>query len=143
MVLVTPEGYVHPDGAQRPINLAGFYIHSAIHKARPEAVTAAHCHSIHARTWSVFGRPIDIVTQDSCVFYNNLSVYRYVNYPEVPLLAYMLTRIACRNFGGIVLAAEEGKRIAEALGPKNKAVLLQVFCIPILFTTYTHCLSIL
>jgi len=105
LVLVTPEGYVHPDGAQRPINIAGFYIHSAIHKARPEAVAAAHCHSIHARTWSVFGKPIDCVTQDSCVFYENLSVYR--------------------NFGGIVLAAEEGKRIAEALGPKNKAVILQ------------------
>lgn len=105
LVLVNSEGYVDPDGAQLPINTAGFYIHSAIHEARPDVAAAAHCHSIHARTWSVFGKPIDIVTQDSCVFYDNLSVYQ--------------------NFGGVVLAAQEGKNIAEALGPKNKAVILQ------------------
>ncbi|GJJ08672.1 hypothetical protein Clacol_002891 [Clathrus columnatus] len=105
LVLVDPEGYVTEGGAQLPINAAGFHIHTAIHKARPDIMAAAHCHSIHARTWSTMGRPIDILTQDACIFHNNLSVYK--------------------SFGGIVLAAEEGRRIAEALGPKNKAVLLQ------------------
>ncbi|KAF8518472.1 class II aldolase/adducin N-terminal [Gautieria morchelliformis] len=105
LVLVDPEGYVTEDGAQLPINAAGFYIHTAIHKARPDIEAAAHCHSIHARTWSVFGKPIELLTQDSCVFYQNLSVYK--------------------SFGGIVLASEEGERIAKAIGPTNKAVLLQ------------------
>ncbi|KAF8507569.1 class II aldolase/adducin N-terminal [Hysterangium stoloniferum] len=105
LVLVDPEGYVTEDGAQLPINAAGFYIHSAIHEARPDVQAAAHCHSIHARAWSVFGKPIDMLTQDSTIFYNNLSVYA--------------------NFGGVVLAHEEGARIAKAIGPKNKAVLLQ------------------
>lgn len=105
LVLVTPEGYVHPDGAQLPINTAGFHIHTAIHDARPEIQAAAHCHSLHGKAWSVFGKPIDIMTQDACLFYDNCAVYK--------------------NFGGIVLAPEEGKNIAEALGPKSKACILQ------------------
>ncbi|ORY21037.1 class II aldolase/adducin N-terminal [Naematelia encephala] len=105
LVLVTPDGYVHPLGAQRPINMAGFYIHSAIHHARPEVQAAGHCHSLHGKTWSAFGLPVDITTQDSCLFYDNQAVYR--------------------NFGGIVLAAEEGANIAQALGPKNKCCILQ------------------
>lgn len=36
------------------------------------------------------------MTQDACLFYENLSVYT--------------------DFGGIVLAAEEGANIAKALG---------------------------
>lgn len=121
LVLVTPEGYVHKLGAQLPINvsvdrqfytqsayrsqMAGFYIHSAIHHARPEVEAAGHCHSLHGKAWSSFGRPVDITTQDSCLFYDNQAVYH--------------------NFGGIVLAAEEGANIARALGPKNKCCILQ------------------
>ncbi|KAJ3757509.1 class II aldolase/adducin N-terminal [Lentinula raphanica] len=105
LVLVGPDGHVSPHGAQLPINSSGFYIHSAIHKARPDVKAAAHCHSLHGKTWSAFGRPIDILTQDSCLFYDNLGVYQ--------------------NFGGVVLAEEEGKNIAEALGPKWKACILQ------------------
>ncbi|GAA6041704.1 hypothetical protein JCM8097_003091 [Rhodosporidiobolus ruineniae] len=105
LVLVTPEGYVSPEGAQLPINTAGFYIHSAIHKERPEIQSIAHCHSLNGKAWSAFGRPIDILTQDSCLFYNNLAVYK--------------------SFGGVVLAAEEGTNIARALGPKNRTAILQ------------------
>ena len=105
-MLVTPEGHVHPTiGAQLPINAAGFYIHSAIHKARPEIQAIGHCHSVHGKAWSAFGRPVDITNQDSCMFYDNLAVYK--------------------SFGGIVLAAEEGARIAAAMGPKNRCAILQ------------------
>lgn len=105
LVLVSPDGYVTPYGAQLPINTAGFYIHSAIHHARPSIKAAAHCHSLSGKAYSAFGLPIDTLTQDSCLFYDNLSVYD--------------------SFGGIVLAQEEGARIAEALGPKNKACILK------------------
>ncbi|TFL02986.1 class II aldolase/adducin N-terminal [Pterulicium gracile] len=105
LVLVSPEGYVTPHGAQLPINTAGFHIHSAIHKARPDVVAAAHCHSLHGKAWSTFGRCIDIMTQDACLFYDNLKVYS--------------------NFGGIVLAPQEGENIARALGAKAKACILQ------------------
>jgi len=105
LVLVGPDGYVTPHGAQLPINTAGYIIHSAIHEARPDVVAAAHCHSLYGKAWSVFGRPIDILQQDGCIFHHNLSVYA--------------------NYGGVVLAAEEGHNIAAALGPKNKACILQ------------------
>ncbi|KAG6887623.1 hypothetical protein C0995_013953 [Termitomyces sp. Mi166 len=105
LVLVDPNGRPSPYGAQLPINNAGFFIHSAIHQARPDVKAAAHCHSIHGKAWSVFGKPIEITTQDACVFYDNHSVYD--------------------NFGGVVLASEEGKNIARALGPKNKTCILQ------------------
>ncbi|KAE9390640.1 arad-like aldolase/epimerase [Gymnopus androsaceus JB14] len=105
LVLVSPDGYVSPHGAQLPINTAGFHIHSAIHKARPDVKSAAHCHSLHGKTWSAFGRPVDMLTQDSCLFHDNLGVYK--------------------NFGGVVLAQEEGENIAKALGPKWKTCILQ------------------
>ncbi|KNZ77905.1 Meiotically up-regulated gene 14 protein [Termitomyces sp. J132] len=105
LVLVDPNGRPSPYGAQLPINNAGFFIHSAIHEARPDIKAAAHCHSVHGKAWSVFGKPIEISTQDACVFYDNHSVYD--------------------NFGGVVLATEEGKKIARALGPKNKTCILQ------------------
>ncbi|GAA6059169.1 hypothetical protein JCM10212_005514 [Sporobolomyces blumeae] len=105
LVHVSPQGYPTDEGAQLPINTAGFHIHSAIHHARPDVEAAAHCHSVNGKAWSVFGKPIDLLTQDSCAFHSNLSVYA--------------------NFGGVVLAQEEGENIARALGPKNRAIILQ------------------
>ncbi|KAF6817842.1 class ii aldolase adducin domain-containing protein [Colletotrichum sojae] len=92
-------------GGPGPVNTAGFMIHSALHSARPDVNAACHMHSPHGRAWSTFGRPIDMLNQDSCMFHNDLSVYP--------------------SFGGVVLAAEEGKRIADHLGPTNKNLILQ------------------
>ena len=86
------------------INLAGFSIHNAVHNARPDVMAAAHTHSIYGRAWSVFGRRLDIVTQDACAFFNDHSVYH--------------------DFGGVAVELEEGQRIAKALG-NNKAAILQ------------------
>ncbi|KAL0576010.1 hypothetical protein V5O48_005977 [Marasmius crinis-equi] len=105
LVLVSPDGYVTKYGAQRPINTAGYWIHSEIHKARPEVKAIAHCHSTNASAWSAFGRPIDILQQDASIFYDNLSVYN--------------------EYSGIVLASEEGTNIAKALGPKNRTCILR------------------
>lgn len=111
---------MHPTiGAQLPINAAGFYIHSAIHKARPEVESIGHCHSLHGKAWSAFGRPVDITNQDSCMFYKNQAVYQ--------------------SFGGIVLAADEGARIAAALGPTNKCAILQNHGLLTLGATVDEC----
>jgi len=45
------------------------------------------------------------MTQDACLFHDNLAVYE--------------------SFGGIVLAPEEGANIAAALGPTKNAAILQ------------------
>ncbi|KAF4928565.1 Meiotically up-regulated gene 14 protein [Colletotrichum viniferum] len=92
-------------GADKPVNTAGFMIHSALHKRRPDINAACHMHSPYGRAWSTFGRPIEMLNQDSCMFYNDLSVYP--------------------SFGGVVLAKEEGQRIADNLGPTNKNLILQ------------------
>ncbi|KAF2845618.1 arad-like aldolase/epimerase [Plenodomus tracheiphilus IPT5] len=102
LILVNEQGDVVE--GNEPINAAAFAIHSAIHKARPDVVAACHAHSVYGKAWSAFGRPLSMYTQDSVRFYKDHGVYR--------------------QFGGVVLASEEGERIAEALG-KGKAAILQ------------------
>lgn len=105
---------LHVDGEEAPvqrpiknisINLAGFKIHSELHKARPDVWAACHAHSIHGKAYSAFGRPLEMINQDACILYNAHAVYD--------------------TFGGIVLDANEGKHIAQALGAKNKGLILK------------------
>ncbi|KAL1895985.1 hypothetical protein Cpir12675_003025 [Ceratocystis pirilliformis] len=110
--MLTARDMVHVDengtvigGNRRAVNAAGFMIHSAIHRARPDVHAACHAHSAQGKAWSAFGRELEMLNQDACIFWNNHTVYK--------------------NFGGVVLAAEEGERIAEALGPKHRSVILQ------------------
>jgi len=105
LVLVDHEGYVTEGGAQLPVNEAGFMIHSEIHKARPDVVAAAHTHGVHGKTWSAFGKPIEMITQDACNLYGRIGIYD--------------------DHAGIALSQEEGKAIAKALGEDNIACILQ------------------
>ena len=86
------------------VNPAGFTIHSRVHAARPDVVAAAHSHSTYGRAWSTLGRLLDPLTQDACAFYQDHTVFD--------------------GFDGVVLADQEGARIAAALGP-GKAVILR------------------
>ena len=88
----------------QPVNRAAFAIHSAIHKARPDVVAAAHTHSTYGKAWSSLGRLLDPLTQDSCKFYDDHTLFD--------------------DFTGVVLDTSEGDRIAAALGP-HKAVILK------------------
>lgn len=89
---------------ERPLNPAAFSIHSAIHKARPDANSAAHAHSIYGRSFSSLGKILDPITQDATVFFEEQAIYD--------------------SYGGVAFDAEEGNAIAEALGDK-KTVILQ------------------
>ncbi|KAK7733638.1 hypothetical protein SLS57_000653 [Botryosphaeria dothidea] len=104
LIQVNEEGKVIDGGPVRLLNTAAFMIHSAIHQARPDVNAAAHSHSVYGRSFCTLGRPLDIITQDACAFYNDHVVYE--------------------SFNGIVLAEEEGKNIASSLDNK-KAALLQ------------------
>jgi ribulose-5-phosphate 4-epimerase/fuculose-1-phosphate aldolase len=86
-----------------PLNAAAFAIHSQIHAARPDAVAAAHAHSVHGKAWSSLHRLLEPLTQDACAFYGDHAVYD--------------------EYNGPVLDLEEGKRIAHTLGD-GKAVIL-------------------
>ena len=40
------------------VNLAGFQIHSAIRKARPEVQAICHSHSLYGKAFSTLGKPV-------------------------------------------------------------------------------------
>ncbi|KAF4126946.1 Ribulose-5-phosphate 4-epimerase/Fuculose-1-phosphate aldolase [Geosmithia morbida] len=105
MVLVNYAGEAVGGNVSRPSNAAGFLIHSALHKARPDVNAACHAHSVHGKAWSSFGRPVEMLNQDACVFYGAAQAV----YTE---------------FGGVVFREEEGKRLAAALGPEGKVLTL-------------------
>jgi ribulose-5-phosphate 4-epimerase/fuculose-1-phosphate aldolase len=86
-----------------PVNVAAFAIHSQIHQARPDVVSAAHTHSKAGRAWSTLGRLLDPLTQDSCTFFEDHALFD--------------------DYTGVVIDTEEGKRIAHALGDNKAAIL--------------------
>jgi ribulose-5-phosphate 4-epimerase/fuculose-1-phosphate aldolase len=102
LLLVNEQGEVIQ--GDHPVNTSAFAIHSRVHAARPDAVATAHAHSIHGKAWASLGRLLDPITQDSCAFYQDHSLFD--------------------EFTGVVYETAEGDRIAQALG-KNKAVILR------------------
>ena len=87
-----------------PLNAAAFAIHSQVHAARPDAVGAAHSHSLHGKAFSALAELLEPITLDACAFYEDHVVFD--------------------DFTGAVLDIEEGKRIAHALGDR-KAIILR------------------
>jgi len=104
LLLVDHQGKIMEEsGPRRLLNTAAYMIHSSLHTARPDVLCAAHTHSIHGKAFSSLGMELDMLTQDTCAFYNDHVLYN--------------------QFKGVVLDAEEGKHIAVALGTKKAAIL--------------------
>lgn len=106
LLLVDHEGNIVEGGKpERQIyNSAAFVIHSAIHAARPDVVSAVHAHSPAGKAFSTLGRELPFYTQDSATFYNDIGLYA--------------------EHGGIVLDSNEGQEIVKSLG-KRKALVMQ------------------
>ncbi|MEV4128087.1 class II aldolase/adducin family protein [Nocardia sp. NPDC049707] len=102
LILVDSAGKVVE--GDKPVNIAAFAIHSQIHEARPDAVAAAHSHSLYGKTLSALDQRLEPITQDACAFYQDHGVFE--------------------EFNGLVFDPDEGKRIAHALGD-GKAVILR------------------
>jgi ribulose-5-phosphate 4-epimerase/fuculose-1-phosphate aldolase len=102
LILVDHEGTVLE--GERPVNRAAFVIHSQVHRARPDALAAAHAHSLHGKAFSSLGIRLDPLTQDACAFFEDHGLYS--------------------DYTGVVNDLEEGRRIGAALGA-HKAVILQ------------------
>ncbi len=60
----------------KPVNSVGVLLHSAIHRAYPEVTAVCHAHSVNGSAWSAFGRPVDPVTQDTAIFYEDQAILR-------------------------------------------------------------------
>lgn len=72
-VLVNPRA----GNMSRPANAAGFLIHSAVHKARPDVIAACHTHSPYGMAWSGFARPLEMLNQDVAYLYGRAqAVYK-------------------------------------------------------------------
>lgn len=102
LILVDHDGTLL--SGNRPVNRAAFVIHSQVHAARPDAVAAAHSHSLHGKAFSSLGIPLDPITQDACAFFEDHGIYD--------------------DYRGVVNELDEGKRVAKALGG-HKAVILK------------------
>ncbi|WP_439675022.1 class II aldolase/adducin family protein [Embleya sp. MST-111070] len=101
LILVNHEGQVVE--GRFHVNQAAFAIHSQIHAARPDVVAAAHSHSTHGRALSALGIRLEPITQDVCPFYEDHELFD--------------------DYAGVVLDAEEGRRIAKTLGSRKALIL--------------------
>jgi ribulose-5-phosphate 4-epimerase/fuculose-1-phosphate aldolase len=64
---------------------------------------AAHAHSIYGRAFCALHKELDMITQDSCAFFEDHVVFK--------------------EFNGVVLQSEEGVKIAKTMGGKKAALL--------------------
>ena len=101
LILVSDQGEVVEGG--RPVNRAAFVIHAAVHAARPDAVAAAHAHSVHGKAFSSLGRPLLPITQDACIFFEDHA-------------------LVSEGGGRIVLDEEGGRILARGLGDNKAAI---------------------
>lgn len=102
LVLVGPDGELAE--GEGPINRAAYFIHHPILEARPDAVSATHVHTGWGTPFSAEVRPIQPITQEACVFYEDHAIF---DDEEVQ-----------------IQSTEGGKRIAVAMGT-NRAVILR------------------
>ncbi|MBM3658559.1 MAG: class II aldolase/adducin family protein [Actinobacteria bacterium] len=76
------------------VNAAAFAIHSRIHLANPDVVSACHSHAPWGRPWSATGRLVEPTSQDACAFFGAQTV--------IP------------GFSGVVLGLDVGDQIGAA-----------------------------
>jgi ribulose-5-phosphate 4-epimerase/fuculose-1-phosphate aldolase len=101
LLLVNHEGLVVH--GRRPVNRAAFLIHAAVHQGRPDVVAAAHAHSVYGKAWSSLGRPLDPITQDACIFFEDHVVVG-------------------EGGGRVVLEPEGAAALAKGLGAHKAAI---------------------
>ncbi len=104
MLVRLEDGEIIGGNRTRPTNKAGVFIHAAIHKARPDVGAVCHTHTIYGKAWSAFARPLEMLNQDVCDLFRAHNVYA--------------------QYGGIVFGEQEGEKMADALGPRGKGLIL-------------------
>ena len=73
LVLVGSDGAIV--SGEGPINISAYHIHKPIHDARPEVTCVAHVHTDWGTPFSAEARPIQPITQESCIFFENHAVF--------------------------------------------------------------------
>lgn len=86
------------------VNPAAVITHAALYAHRPDVKAIAHAHSFWGKVWSTARRPLPPMTQEACTFYDD--------------------HVVVDMYQGVISDAEEGRHIAQAMGPTNAAILV-------------------
>ena len=118
LVLVGPDGeLVEGEGI---INIAGYYIHHPILEARPDLVSVAHVHTGWGTPFSAEVRPIEPITQESCVFFEDHAIIDNEEVQVQSTVAGGLIAEALGNHRAVILRNHglltTGTRVDEAVG---------------------------
>ncbi|MCW2629904.1 class II aldolase/adducin family protein [Mycobacterium sp.] len=100
LVLVRGDGTTEGGGH---INMAAYYIHAPVHEARPEIVSAAHCHTPYGTPFSATVTELEPISQESCAFFGDHKIF---DDEEVS-----------------IGSTDGGKRIAAAIGCARAVIL--------------------
>jgi ribulose-5-phosphate 4-epimerase/fuculose-1-phosphate aldolase len=100
LVLVGPDGTVEGGGF---INMAAYYIHGPVHEARPDVVSAVHCHTPYGTPFSATVTKLAPISQESCAFFGDHEIF---DDDEVS-----------------IASTDGGKRIAAAMGDTRAMIL--------------------
>lgn len=87
----------------RPYNQAAFAIHSTLHAERHDVAAICHTHPPKGTAFASLGRPIKILDQNACSFYEDHALVR--------------------EYDGVVATGEQAQGLLRAMGEKRVAVL--------------------
>jgi len=102
LVKVDLDGTVLDSAPARAINRAGFALHAAVHRARPDAFCVMHLHETHAIAVSTHPRGLLPLSQHALRFHGCLAYHAYE---------------------GVALSASEAARLVATLGDRPAALL--------------------
>lgn len=87
----------------RPYNQAAFAIHSTLHSRRPDVMAICHTHPPKGTAFAALGRPIKILDQTACSFYEDHSLVS--------------------EYDGVVATQDQALTLHRGIGPHRAAVL--------------------
>ena len=104
LIKIDIDGNIQGD-SDWPVNVAGYLIHSAIHKARPDDLHCViHTHEVVSQSLCALDHPVIPVTQEGCQFFE---------------------RVGYHDFKGIILDGSEQAELVAALGTQNHTLVLK------------------
>lgn len=101
LVKIDLDGNVMED-EQRPVNVAGYVIHSAVHAARHDVLCVMHTHTPYGMAVSALEEGLVPLQQEAYQFHD---------------------RVAYHEFEGVAVDVEERERLVTDLGDKNAMIL--------------------
>jgi ribulose-5-phosphate 4-epimerase/fuculose-1-phosphate aldolase len=101
LLVVNLDGHVLE--GSRPYNQAAFAIHATLHSTRKDVMAICHTHPPKGTAFAALGRPIKILDQTACSFYDDHALVT--------------------EYDGVVASKEQALTLAHGIGSKRVAVL--------------------